>query len=176
MAKSLLSKQKQLFIASSLYILDNSNIFLLPKQGFNMPHMKSLTLVAIPPVLSSEVHRKRARLIERLEDQIALVEDPLYLKIKNEFRKVDGQKQLVQKQTLVRPWWIEDEKGQLIFQLKIGRSVAELEKGKTGIAIGPKARLSETIQTIILAIREGEMDNLLLKDQTLARPRTKKAA
>ncbi len=51
-----------------------------------------------------------------------------------------------------------DEKGQVVFFVRIGWMLLEFDKGKTGIVAGSMERLPAVIDTLIEAVRAGELD------------------
>jgi hypothetical protein len=74
---------------------------------------------------------------------------------------VDGQRQAVTKQQAVRPWWKTDPAGQVVMSIKFGAKPLEFEKGKAGIVVPSKDKLPVVIDTLISAVRAGELDELL---------------
>jgi hypothetical protein len=126
-----------------------------------MSSLKSLTFAAVPVVNSSPILARRARLIERLEEQKSLLKDPNYVRMVQRWMKRDGEKVLTEKRLRVRPWWRMDEKGQVVLFIRIGWKTVEFEKGKAGIVAGSKERLPEVIDVLIGAIRAGELDPML---------------
>src|SRR6187455_1014788 len=50
--------------------------------------------------------------------------------------------------------------GQIIMSVKFGAKPIEFEKGKAGIAVPSKDKLPTVINTLIEAVRAGEMDDL----------------
>ena len=143
-----------------------------------MAHLKSLNFTALTTGGGDPVLARRAKLIARLEDQIALVKDPNYAptdqrRVKGE----DGSKKLVPVPRNVRPWWRTDGTGATVFTVRYGFKPIEFEKGKAGIAVPSKDKLVGVIQTMIAAVRAGELDGLLMP-QAKARSasKTKSAA
>ena len=82
---------------------------------------------------------------------------------------------LVERRLPVRPWWRTDEKGQVVFFVRIGWKLLEFEKGKTGVVAGTMEQLPAVIDTLIEAVRAGELDPALEQART-ARPVSKKKA
>ena len=125
-----------------------------------MPVLKSLSFTAIPKSSSDPVHMRRAKFIEKLEEQKLLLQDPGYVRTVQRTAEVDGQKQAVVRKQRVRPWWKMASTGQIIMSVKFGAKPIEFEKGKAGIAVPSKDRLPTVINTLIEAVRAGEMDDL----------------
>jgi hypothetical protein len=105
-----------------------------------MSHLKSLTITALPKAECSPVQRSRSRLIERLEEQKSLLKDPAYVRVVQRWKKLDGERMLTERKLPVRPWWRTDEKGQVVFFVRIGWKPLEFEKGKAGVVAGTMER------------------------------------
>lgn len=73
---------------------------------------------------------------------------------------MDGQRQATTKQQAVRPWWKSDPAGQVVMSIKFGAKPLEFEKGKAGIVVPSKDKLLGVIDTLISAVRAGELDDL----------------
>jgi len=140
-----------------------------------MSALKSLTLTALPKAEHSPVQLRRSRLIERLEAQKSLLKDPAYVRLVQRWKKQDGERVLTEKKLPVRPWWRTDERGQVVFFVRIGWKPLEFEKGKAAIVAGTMQKLPGVIDTLIVAVRAGELDPMLEQVKT-ARPAPKKRA
>jgi hypothetical protein len=140
-----------------------------------MSHLKSLTLTALPRAEHSPVEFRRSRLIERLEDQKSPLRDPAHVRVVQRWKKQDGERVLTERKLPVRPWWRTDERGQFVFFVRIGWKPLELEKGKAGVVAGTMEKLPAVIDTLIGAVRAGELDAMLEQAKT-ARPAPKKKA
>ena len=126
-----------------------------------MSNLKSLAFTNVPKTDSSPVHYRRKKLVERLEEQKALAKDPAHLRLTRKWQKKDGERIMSEKKTSVRPWWKTDEKGQVIFSVLIGYKPVEFEKGKGGILVGSPDKLPAVIDTLVSAVRAGELDSHL---------------
>ena len=74
----------------------------------------------------------------------------------------------------VRPWWKTDASGQVVMSIKFGAKPVEFEKGKAGIVVGSRDKLPALIDTLIAAVRAGELDDLFsqaAKAGTIRKPR-----
>jgi hypothetical protein len=60
-----------------------------------MPVLKSLSFTATPKVVGDPVLNRRAKFIEKLEEQKRLLDDPAYIRTVQRMAEVDGQKQSV---------------------------------------------------------------------------------
>ena len=138
-----------------------------------MSSLKSLTFAAVPTVNSSPLLLRRSRLIEKLEEQKSLLKDPAYVRVVQRWKKQDGERVLTERRLPVRPWWRTDEKGQVVFFIRVGWKPVEFEKGKAGVVAGSKERLPEIIDVLIGAVRAGELDPVLEQAKS-ARPMPKK--
>jgi hypothetical protein len=83
-----------------------------------------------------------------------LLKDPNHVRTVQRWTKVDGQRQAV------RPWWKTDPAGQVVMSIKFGAKPIEFEKGKAGIVVPSKNKLPVVIDTLISAVRAGELDEL----------------
>jgi hypothetical protein len=150
--------------------------FIIHSNGSSpMSHLKSLTLTVLPKAEHSPVQLRRSRLIERLEDQKSLLKDPAHVRVVQRWKKQDGERILTERKLPVRPWWRTDEKGQLVFFVRIGWKPLEFEKGKAGVVAGTMERLPGIIDTLIGAVRAGELDPMLEQTRSV-RPTPKKKA
>jgi len=144
-----------------------------------MTHLKSLSFTAVPKGAAVNPRlMRRAKLIARLEDQRTLAKDPTFAPTVQRWVKAsDGTKQRVEMQKPLRPSWRTDVTGAIILTVRYGFKTIELEKGKAGIAVPSKEKLVGVIDTLIAAVRAGELDEVLAQ-QGRARgvPKTKRAA
>jgi hypothetical protein len=100
-------------------------------------------------------------MIQKLEDQKALFKDPAFTKTLQRWVKKGDEKVLTERTVPVRPWWRVDEKGQTFLFIRLGYRTLEFEKGKAGIVVGEREKIPVVIDTLIEAIRAGEVDALL---------------
>ena len=128
-----------------------------------MSNLKSLTFTAAPQVIATAPHLvRRKRLIEKLEDQRKLAADATYkITRKRWIKDTSGEKALVEVQRPVRPWWREDEKGNIFLLPRYGVQSIEIEKGKPAIVVGAKSKLDAVLKTLIAATEAGELDAVL---------------
>jgi hypothetical protein len=125
-----------------------------------MPVLKSLSFTALPKTGNDPVQTRRAKFVLKLEEQKLLLKDPNHVRTVQRWTKVDGQRQAVTKQQAVRPWWKTDPAGQIVMSIKFGAKPIEFEKGKAGIVVPSKDKLPGVIDTLISAVRAGELDDL----------------
>jgi hypothetical protein len=125
-----------------------------------MPVLKSLSFTSLPKAGNDPVQLRRAKFVAKLEEQKLLLKDPNHVRTVQRWTKVDGQRQATTKQQAVRPWWKTDPTGQVVMSVKFGAKPLEFEKGKAGIVVPSKDKLPAVIDTLISAVRAGELDEL----------------
>jgi|SRR3954470_3235313 len=125
-----------------------------------MPILKSLSFTALAKSTNDPVQQRRTKFVTKLEEQKLLLSDPNHVRIVQRWTKVNGERQATTKQQAVRPWWKGDPSGQVVMSVKFGAKPIEFEKGKAGIAVPSKDRLSTVIDILIAAVRAGELDDL----------------
>ncbi len=126
-----------------------------------MSFLKSLTLTTVPKINNDPIRSRRERLVSRLQEQKELIANPSLIRTVQRTVKKDGLKTVVETQQKLRPWWRTDEKGQVVFFVRVGWKPIEFEKGKAGIVAGSMERLPEVIDVLIGAVRAGELDPML---------------
>ena len=124
-----------------------------------MSNLKSLTLAAVPAVMTDPAQRRRLRLISRLEEQRQLLSTPsLTRTVRRVVRATDGSKSVVEKPVPVRSWWRLDDRGRTVFFLRSGTRLIEFDKGRAGVVAESREALPTIIDTLIAAVRAGELD------------------
>ena len=139
-----------------------------------MPVLKSLSFTVLPKSSYDPVQIRRANFVAKLEEQKQLLKEPNHVRTTQRWTKVNGERQAVTKQQAVRPWWKTDPSGQILMSVKFGSKPVEFEKGKAGIVVPSKDKLPTVIDTLIAAVKAGEMDDLLAqaaKTNTVGKPR-----
>jgi hypothetical protein len=131
-----------------------------------MSYLAKLQLVALkrrdalPPL-----EHRRARLIARLSEQLALAEAQaqgkrLIVSKQAWTRDDDGNRQRVQVDRVVRPWWWSEGTG-LVLVVRYGARPLELTAGKRAIAIAHAPMLPGALNTLIAAVKAGELDGAM---------------
>ena len=141
-----------------------------------MPILKNLTFTAVPARTSDPVANRRAKLIERLEEQKALLASASYVRRTQRWVGKGDERRQVEKQQRVRPWWRVDASGGLIMSVYHGTKPIEFERGKAGIAVASKEKLPALIDSLIGGVRAGELDDLLSRVKAVGAPKARKAA
>src|SRR4051794_27892460 len=123
------------------------------------PILKSFTFVAQPKPSSDPLIIKRERMVARLEDQKKLFADPNFVRtVKRWEKKEGGEKVLVEKPLRTSKWWQQDPSGTVVMTVKVGSKRIEFEKGKAAISVGSIEKLQGVIDSLIKAVRAGELD------------------
>jgi hypothetical protein len=134
------------------------------------PILKSFTFVPQPKISSDPLIIKRERMVSRLEDQKKLLADPLFVRrVKRWERKESGEKVLIEKPIRTTKWWQADQNGGYVMTVKVGSKRVEFEKGKAAIAIGSLEKLPGVIDTLIKAVKAGELDEQLQQSSKFGR-------
>ena len=109
----------------------------------------------------------RSKLIARLLEQKELVEADLKGEqlTKTRFKFITdsetGESKRVEVQKQLRRWWWKDEDGQVNLTLRYGNRPLAIANGKSTIEIGTLDKLPRVIETIIEAVKAGELDKQL---------------
>jgi hypothetical protein len=104
---------------------------------------------------------RRAKVIARLEEQKVILKDPNYTRTIRTWVKKDGEKSLVEKKQRVLPWWRQHPNGSYALFVRSGLKQIEFDKGKLAIAVSSLDKLPSVIDTLITAVRNGELDQQL---------------
>ena len=110
------------------------------------------------------VIRSRTKFAAALQTQISIVEavgkGETYTVDRQRWSTNDaGERVRVTKQISPRAWYWTEEDGVVYLMPKIGVRPLELEKGKPTIKIGPAKELVPTLETLIQAVNDGELDH-----------------
>jgi hypothetical protein len=138
--------------------------------------LKSLTFTTVPKIGANPVMDRRAKVIERLEEQKLLLNDPTYKRLVRTTVKKDGERTVVEKQQRVVQWWRSVPNGTYAFFIRAGFKPIEFAKDKTAIAVPSLDKLPAVIDTLITAARNGELDEQLAQAAKQAAPKKRKAA
>jgi len=128
-----------------------------------MTSLKSLTFAPLPKLTAADpvIHR-RNKLIVRLQQQIALAQDPQFTLTRQKWITDEaGVKQLRELKKRVRAWWRTDATGAFVLTVRYGAKPIEFERGRAAIAVGKKEKLIPTIETVIAGVEAGELDGVL---------------
>jgi hypothetical protein len=141
-----------------------------------MSFLNTLKFTAFQDARPSPVERRRAKLIQKLKDQLIRLDDPTYAQSRTKWVKSAEGKRLIEQSVPVRPWWRELPDGRLAFFVKSGLKKIEFKKGQTAIVVEGKDVLPPLINGLIETVRKGEMDQFLTETRTPVPTRAQKAA
>ncbi len=140
-----------------------------------MTTLKSLTFTTLPKSTANPTLDRRTKIIARLEEQKMLLRDPAYMRTVRAWGKNDGgDKVMVEKKQRVLPWWRAQSNGSCVFFVRAGWKPIEFEKGKAAIAVSSMDKLPSVIDTVIAAVRAGELDDQLAQASAQATPKKPK--
>jgi hypothetical protein len=141
-----------------------------PTENNPMSHISKLKLTQQTPISSGNLppkERARTKAIQYLEQQRLLIQGHLggepYLAYRNVYRTLpDGNRVRVQEPAHVRRGWWLDAAGTTFFQIRYGSKPVMLDKTSTAIEVGALAGLPAIIDTLLAAVRAGELDTALV--------------
>ena len=118
------------------------------------------------PVEETPQERMRSRMTEHLTEPLAmataLVENRPYAATRTVTKKnEDGSTVTVERDKRLRPWYWHDLSGKWFLELRYANTVLSLAKDQNAIEIGTKDKLVPTIQTVIEAVKAGELDAVM---------------
>ena len=96
-----------------------------------MTQLKSLAFAALPRLTAADpVIQRRNKLIARLQQKIALVQNPQFTLTRQKWIADEhGVKQLRDLRKRVRPWWRTDTAGAVVLTVRYGARVIEFAPG-----------------------------------------------
>jgi len=142
-----------------------------------MTVLKSLTFTTMPKPSANPTLDRRTKIIARLEEQKQLLADPNYMRSVRTWKKDEaGQKAIVEKKQRVLRWWTSTPNGSHVFFVRTGWKAVEFEKGKAAIAVPSLDKLPSIIDTLISAVRNGELDEQLAQASTQTTPPKRRRA
>lgn len=127
----------------------------------------SLKAIARPEIIKSPVLAKRMKLIERLEEQLAMATAQLTsqpftaYKTKTVNNPESGEKTKINVPRKIRPWYFENA-GHYYMEVKFEGKTWEVQPEKPTIDIGELANLPEILKIVLSAAEKGELDTFLL--------------
>lgn len=107
--------------------------------------------------------RMRARMVEHLTEQLemakALVENRSFKAVRTVREKdAEGNTVTVQKDKRVRPMWWVTLDGKFMLEIRYANAVLTLGKDSNAIEVGGRDKLTSVIETVIEAVKAGELD------------------
>jgi RHS repeat-associated protein len=128
-----------------------------------MGHLDKLNVTQLKrPETLSPAEQRRAKLIAKLEEQLAVAQavaegKPHVVQKQGWTRDNDGNRQRVVSERVVRPWWWPEGEG-VCLVVRYGAKILELGKGKRAINVSSPALLPGVLNTLIAATKSGELD------------------
>lgn len=139
--------------------------------------LKSLTFAVLPKAEANPVQDRRTKTIARLEEQKHLFNDPNFTRsVRTSVKSEDGSRSFVEKQQRVLPWWVQLGDGSCLFTVRSGLKPIEFDKGKSAIVVLSQENVPDVIDTLIGAIRNGELDEHLARGSRVGMLKKRKAA
>src|ERR1700730_6191308 len=121
--------------------------------------LRSLNFTTLQKPSANPTLDRRTRVIAHLEEQKLLLKDSAYQRLVKSWKKDEaGEKTLVETKQRVLPWWTAQPNGSYAFFIRSGWKAIEFEKGKAAISAPSLDRLPPIIDTLITAVRNGELD------------------
>ncbi len=130
-----------------------------------MSHLKALKLAKAVPVRASAdpVQRSRDKMIAALAEQKQMAEakiagqafTPMHIVRK---KNAEGQRVEIETAKRVRQGWFTDASGKVFFALRYAGKSIEFTKDKNAVEAGELAALPAIIDTLVEAVRAGELD------------------
>jgi hypothetical protein len=131
-----------------------------------MKYLSKLKLVAAQQRrVLTKIEQRRAKLIEKLEEQLALAEALLCDERYQPLRKVwqtnaSGERVKIERPKRVRPWYWLNAAG-CFFSVYYGSKLIKLDGEMTAISLGDRSQLPTVIGAVIEAVRAGELDEAI---------------
>jgi hypothetical protein len=137
------------------------------------PTMKSLQLTTMPArSVHNPVIARRNKIIEKLEEQKALAADPSYVRKSSHWRGKGEDRKIVEQVQKVRPWFRVDATGQMVLGVLMGGKPLDLDgQGHHGVVVADRSKLGMTIDQVIQALQEGDLDEAIGKAAKVAPPK-----
>lgn len=130
-----------------------------------MSHLKSLKLTSAVPVRVSvdPVMRAREKMVAALAEQKQMAEAKIagqhFVPTHMVRRKnAEGQRVEIEAPKRVRQGWFADASGKVFFAIRYAGKPIEFAKDKNAIEAGELSALPKIIDTLIEAVRAGELD------------------
>jgi hypothetical protein len=115
-------------------------------------------------VIYDPVLARRQKLMDKLGEQVKLAaaliagETARFTYIVTVKDSDTGERKQVEKEKRVRSWFWHDLDGKWFLEIRFGNKVVDLGKNRAAIEVGDKENLVATIETVIGAVKDGELD------------------
>lgn len=110
---------------------------------------------------------RRQKLIDKLGEQAKLANGLIngetvgFTRMVNEKDAETGARKQVEKPKRVRQWFWHNLDGAWFLEVRFGNKVLDLGKGQQAIEVGEKEKLPATIETVVAAVKAGELDKAM---------------
>lgn len=133
-----------------------------------MSVLANLKLVSVTkPRAIPSVVKRRNKLLMRLRQQREMAEASLngqpYLatRLRSVKDPQSGLTSIKQMPVRVKSWWWTGDKGETLVAVRYGSKTLEIAKGKTAIQMSAETDLPGTLDAVIAAVENGELDTQL---------------
>jgi hypothetical protein len=142
-----------------------------------MSALAKLNFAPLPEKSVDPIVKLRDKVVSRLLEQRQLVEDPNHVRVTKKFRGKGDERHQVTQEQRVRPWF-KDVAGGYALVVYVHGTPVEWSAGKNAILCKGKDELLAAIDSLLTAIRAGEVDRHLVKapEAEAKAPKGKKAA
>jgi hypothetical protein len=129
-----------------------------------MSHLSKLKIVAQQQRrLQSKTEHRRAKLLEKLDEQLAMVEAMIAGQLFSRNRKVwrtneAGERVQIERPKRMRPWYWMSGAGGCYFSVWYGSKVIEFKPGMAAIQVPKREDLPDAIRSVMDAVKQGELD------------------
>lgn len=132
--------------------------------------LSNLKVTARPEKSNDILSKRKERLLRRLDEQLQLVQglidnQPVVIYRQRWIKGENDQPKLERIPRKVSKWFFQSN-GSWYLELRIGSAKVEIAKDCNAIEVGDKEGLIETIDTVIEAIKEGELDKQIEAAET----------
>ena len=111
--------------------------------------------------------RLRRKLLDHLNDQKSIAEADLKNEAVHRTRfkfvrdETTGETQRIEVPKIIRRWWWKTDEDKVMLQLRYGNKPLQITAKEGTIEVGTLDKLPETIDTVIEAVKAGELDKQL---------------
>lgn len=133
-----------------------------------MSVLTNLKLVSVTkPRAIPSVVKRRNKLLMRLRQQREMAEASLNgqpyfaTRLRSVKDPQSGFRSIKEMPVRVKGWWWTGDKGETLIAVRYGSKILEIAKGKTAIQLSAEADLPRTLDAVIAAVENGELDTQL---------------
>lgn len=136
-----------------------------------MSVITALKLVEFKPQHSSgAVYVRRRKLADKIAQQIGLANDAAYAPTKIvTVTDENGNEQRREVAKRIKRWWVTNADGSVQLTIRYGSKLIELAKGKNAIELSSVAEIAPTLQLVLDAVTNGELDAAIAASSAFGR-------